>query len=92
MAWGALNVSPFKAGDNALVVGGGPIGIGVVQVLKLQGAKETVVVELVESRRQLARDFGATRVLDPREVDVPEVMRELTSGIGADVVFDNCRR
>jgi len=88
VAWHAVNVSPFKTGDNALVVGGGPIGIGVVQVLKLQGAKEIVVVELVESRKQLARDFGATRVLDPREVDVPEAMQELTSGIGADVIFD----
>ncbi|KAK4942195.1 hypothetical protein LTR66_014730 [Elasticomyces elasticus] len=47
VAWHAVNISPFKTGDSVLVVGGGPIGLGVVQKT-----------------------------------------RELTDGIGADVIFD----
>ncbi|KAJ5946414.1 alcohol dehydrogenase [Penicillium verhagenii] len=73
VAWHALNVSPFRAKDNVLV---------------LQGAREIVVVELMWNRKQLALDFGAIYVLDPWEVDVPMAMRNLTNGIGADVVFD----
>lgn len=88
VAWHAVNLSPFKPSDNVLVVGGGPIGIGVVQVLKAQGAKEIVVVEPMENRRQLAKDFGATHLLDPQNVDVPETVRRLTDNIGADVLFD----
>lgn len=88
VAWHAVNVSPFKVGDIALIVGGGPIGIGVIQVLKLQGAKEIIVVELIENRKQLARHFGATQILDPREIDIPEAVHNLTSGIGADIIFD----
>lgn len=88
VAWHAVNESPFKYGDTAMVVGGGPIGIGVVQVLTLQGAKKIIVAELMDSRKQLATDFGATDIVDPRSVDVPNRVRELTGGVGADVVFD----
>ncbi|RAH42009.1 uncharacterized protein BO95DRAFT_456190 [Aspergillus brunneoviolaceus CBS 621.78] len=39
VAWHAVNISPFKPGDSVLVLGGGPVGIGIVQVLKMQGAQ-----------------------------------------------------
>ncbi|KAL4886642.1 chaperonin 10-like protein [Aspergillus karnatakaensis] len=88
VAWHAVNLSPFKDGDHVLIVGGGPLGLCILQVLKLRGAKFTIVAELMESRKQSAKDFGATHILDPREVDIPEKVRELTDGVGADVVFD----
>lgn len=88
VAWHAVNLSPFKVGDNVMVVGGGPIGICVVQILKMQGAKNIVVAELIESRKQFARDYGATHIVDPRQVDVVQCVKELTYGKGADVVFD----
>ncbi|KAJ5772928.1 hypothetical protein N7457_007824 [Penicillium paradoxum] len=88
VAWHAVNISPFKPGDNVLIVGGGPIGIGIVQVLKVQGAKSIMVVEPTENRKQLAQDLGATYLLDPQKVDVPEMVHQLTNDIGADVLFD----
>ncbi|CAG7937570.1 unnamed protein product [Penicillium nalgiovense] len=39
LAWHAVKISPFKPGDSVLILGSGPIGLGVVQVLKLHGAK-----------------------------------------------------
>lgn len=88
VAWHAVKLSPFKPGDSVLVVGGGPIGIGVVQVLALQGAKNIMVAELMENRKKFCRDYGATHILDPREVDVAQKAREVSGGFGADVVFD----
>ncbi|KAL2869231.1 uncharacterized protein BJX67DRAFT_22389 [Aspergillus lucknowensis] len=88
VAWHAVNLSPFKEGDHVLIVGGGPVGLCILQVLKMGGAKSTMVAELMESRKKSANDFGATHVLDPTEVDVPDKVRDLTDGIGADVVFD----
>lgn len=88
VSWHAVNVSPFKPNHNVLVVGGGPIGIGIVQVLKLQGAKNVIVSEMTESRKRFALEYGATHVLDPSQVDVAEKVREITNGIGADVVYD----
>ncbi|GKZ26937.1 hypothetical protein AbraIFM66951_008118 [Aspergillus brasiliensis] len=88
VAWHAVNISPFKPNDNVLVLGGGPVGIGIIQVLQLQGAKNIMVAELTENRKRFASDYGATHILDPREVDVAAKVRELTDGMGADVVFD----
>ncbi|KAJ5705854.1 hypothetical protein N7536_001543 [Penicillium majusculum] len=88
VAWHGVNISPFKSGNSVLVVGGGPIGIGIVQVLKVHGAKEIMVVEPMESRRRLSKDFGATYLLDPHNVDVPETVLRLTDNIGVDVLFD----
>ncbi|CAG7959821.1 unnamed protein product [Penicillium nalgiovense] len=88
VAWHAVNISPFKPGDNVLLVGGGPIGIGIVQILKVQGARQIIVVEPTENRRRLSKDFGATHLLDPQDVDVPETVLRLTDNIGADVLFD----
>ncbi|KAL4963592.1 uncharacterized protein BDV14DRAFT_209908 [Aspergillus stella-maris] len=91
VAWHAVNLSPFKdgmQGDNVLIVGGGPLGLSILQVLKMRGAKLTMVAELMDSRKDSAQAFGATHVLDPRDTDIPSKVRELTNGIGADVVFD----
>jgi NADPH:quinone reductase-like Zn-dependent oxidoreductase len=88
VAWHAVNISPFKPNDNVLVLGGGPVGIGIIQVLELQGAKNIMVAELTENRKRFASNYGATHILDPREVDVAAKVRELTDGVGADVVFD----
>ncbi|KAL4946834.1 hypothetical protein BDV06DRAFT_835 [Aspergillus oleicola] len=91
VAWHAVNLSPFKdgmKGDNVLIVGGGPLGLCILQVLKMRGAKLIMVAELMDSRKQSAKDFGASHVLDPRDTDISEKVRELTNGIGADVIFD----
>ncbi|KAJ5982975.1 hypothetical protein N7481_005074 [Penicillium waksmanii] len=88
VSWHAVNFSPFKKDDNVLIVGGGPIGLGIVQVLKLQGAGQIMVAEPMDNRKKFCTEFGATAILDPSEVDVTKRVRELTSGVGADVVFD----
>lgn len=88
VAWHAVDISPLKHGDSALVLGGGPIGIGVIQVLKLRGARRIILVELMENRKEMGKHFGATHVYDPRDVDVPDEVAKITESKGADVVFD----
>ena len=89
VSWHAVNESPFKPGDNVLIMGGGPIGLGIIQVLKLQGASNIMVSEMAESRKRFAAQYGASHILDPHEIDdVAGGVRDFTHGIGADVVFD----
>jgi threonine dehydrogenase-like Zn-dependent dehydrogenase len=78
------SISPFKPGDNVLVVGGGPIGIGIVQVLKVQGAREIIVVEPTENRRRLSEAFGATHLLMP--IGPPPTTRTLSPGLKGDIL------
>lgn len=88
VSWHAVNRSPFKVNDNVLVIGGGPIGIGIIQVLKLQGAGNIIVTEMAEKRRQFSKHYGASYTLNPRVDNVTQRVLEITDGVGADVVFD----
>lgn len=76
------------AGDVAIVGGAGPIGLLTSAVLKAEGLT-VFISELSEARKDMARRTGvADGVLDPREGDVAERVRELTDGRGADVGFE----
>lgn len=88
VAWHAVSLSPFKPGGCAMVIGGGPIGICLVHTLKIRGAKDIIVAELLDNRKRLAVEYGATHIADPREVDVPSKVRRVTHATGADVIFD----
>jgi threonine dehydrogenase-like Zn-dependent dehydrogenase len=77
-----------KKDSNILILGGGPIGIAVIQALRAKGCGQIMVSELSASRQKFARQFGADHILDPRKEDVVKRVRDLTGGEGADVVFD----
>jgi 2-desacetyl-2-hydroxyethyl bacteriochlorophyllide A dehydrogenase len=80
-------VSPTRLGDTVLVLGAGPIGLLTLQCLRLAGAMRIFVSEPNESRRNLAGEFGADEVFDPRQTDIVEEVVDRT-GIGVDVVFE----
>ena len=88
MAWHAINLSPFKKGDSVLVLGGGPIGLAVVQSLKAKGAGKIIVSEPAARRREFAKQFGADHVLNPTAEDIVTKVREICDGRGANIVFD----
>lgn len=71
------------SGTKALVVGAGPIGVLITWVLQESGAAEVIVVEPDEPRRERARIFGATRVIDASST--AEIERLANS---ADVAFE----
>lgn len=89
VGWHAVKVSPLKPGECALVLGGGPIGLSVIQSLRAQGSGTIIVSEMAEKRKDFARQFGADHVLDPSKDDIVARVRELSGdGEGASVVFD----
>jgi threonine dehydrogenase-like Zn-dependent dehydrogenase len=88
VAWAAVRRSGAGEGTTGLVIGAGPIGLGLLLCLRAVGAARVVVSELSAVRKALAASFGAD-VVDPREVDVVEHVRSVTGGGGADVAFDS---
>ncbi|ROV97192.1 hypothetical protein VPNG_08792 [Cytospora leucostoma] len=88
VGWHAVDISPYKEGDSALVLGGGPIGLSVIQALISKGCKNIIVSEVAKRRREFATNFGAHHVIDPTVVDVVKEVKQLTNGLGADVGFD----
>ena len=84
----ATKLSGLAPGGSAAVFGSGPIGLVTAAALRATGAGQVIVVEPAEARKAKAPGAGADHVLDPGEVDVPEAIRELTDGRGADVTFE----
>ena len=83
----AVRDSGIRAGQSAVVMGAGPIGIAVLLAAKALGAFPLIVTERSEARAALAERFGADEVLLSGADDVVSgVMRR--TGIGVDVVFE----
>lgn len=88
VGWHAVNISPYKAGDAVLILGGGPIGLSVIQALKARGAGKIIVSEVSPRRKEYAKQFGAHHVLDPTKDDIVAKCRELCEKQGVHIVFD----
>jgi len=65
----AMDLALPKMGDSILVIGSGTCGSIIVQLAKLQGAKDLTVVEPVSFKRDLALKLGAKHVIDPKNQD-----------------------
>jgi threonine dehydrogenase-like Zn-dependent dehydrogenase len=63
----AVRTAPVRVGDATAVIGAGPIGQLVLQVLRRAGARNLLVIEPFEFRRALALELGAERALSPEE-------------------------
>ncbi len=81
-----VRLADVKAGDQVVVLGGGPIGLLVALVAKHYGA-EVLVSEINPFRVELARNLGLAAI-NPTEIDLTKLVMEETGGAGADIVFE----
>jgi 2-desacetyl-2-hydroxyethyl bacteriochlorophyllide A dehydrogenase len=82
----AVRASRAGAGDNALIVGAGPIGLFIAKVLVQYGVQPIWVAERNESRRAAAAAAGA--VIIESDEHVAQAVREATGGSGVHIAFD----
>lgn len=76
-----------EAGDTAVVVGDGAVGLCGVLAAKRLGAERIIAMGHHEDRLEIARDFGATEVVSSRGQEAVEEVQELTYG-GANHVLE----
>ncbi len=84
----AVGLTSIRLDDTALVVGAGMIGALALQALKLAGCGQIIVADVDSGRLEMARQLGATDVVNPKQGDVAEFVRSRTSGRGADVAVE----
>jgi S-(hydroxymethyl)glutathione dehydrogenase/alcohol dehydrogenase len=84
-----INTAKVEVGANVVVFGLGGIGLNVIQGARLAGANMIVGVDINPAREALARKFGMTHFVSPKEVrgDLVAYLVELTGG-GADYSFE----
>lgn len=80
--------SGVQLGDTVVVMGGGFAGQIIAQCARRKGAYRVIVVDVLEGKLALARRLGADITLNPGQDDVIEAVKDLTNGLGADVVVE----
>jgi S-(hydroxymethyl)glutathione dehydrogenase/alcohol dehydrogenase len=83
-----LNTAKVETGATVVIMGLGGVGIAAVQGARLAGAAIILASDPVAERREIARQFGATHVIDPLNEDIAQRCRELTDNIGMDYAFE----
>ena len=83
----ALNTAAVRPGSSVAVIGCGGVGLNAIQGAALAGALRIIAIDAVETKLTLAREFGATDVVDASGGGVVEKIRDLTGG-GVDYSFE----
>ncbi|MFO8010234.1 MAG: alcohol dehydrogenase catalytic domain-containing protein [Dehalococcoidia bacterium] len=83
----AVEEAGLKSGKPAVILGGGTIGLGIVQAAKAAGAGPVIVSEPSRLRRETASRLGADIVIDPAENDPVEIMLASSMAM-AGIIFE----
>ncbi|HOB20084.1 MAG TPA: zinc-dependent alcohol dehydrogenase family protein [Candidatus Atribacteria bacterium] len=83
-----IDQADIRPGQTVAVIGGGAIGLLMVQMAKLSGASVVVLSEPISLRRQIGLEVGADFSVDPFTEDIQEKMAQYTGRTGADVVIE----
>ena len=75
-------------GDTVAIVGAGPIGLAAAMTARLYSPAHIVSVDRVPARLEMAKAAGADAVVDAGREDALAAVRDLTDGLGADVVIE----
>ena len=84
----ALNTASIAEGDTVAVIGCGGVGLNVIQGARIAGAERIIAVDMVDSKLEMARQFGATDTVNGGKGDAVSGVMDLTEQRGADVTFE----
>lgn len=84
----AVNTGGVTRGDTVAVIGCGGVGDAAIAASALAGARLVIAVDTDEGKLEWARAFGATHTVNARQGDPVQAIRDLTGGLGADVVIE----
>ncbi|MBM3199495.1 L-threonine 3-dehydrogenase [Candidatus Woesearchaeota archaeon] len=75
-------------GKTIAIFGCGPTGLFATAIAKASGAKEIIVSDVNSYRMKIAKKSGADYSFNPKEVDVVAKVKDLTGGVGVDIVLE----
>lgn len=75
-----FHTAQVEPGSVVAVIGCGGVGLSCINGAAIAGAAQVIAVDMVDSKLEMAKDFGATHTVNGNDGDVVEQIRELTSG------------
>ena len=85
----ALYTAQVPGGADVAIIGCGGIGLNIIQGCRIAGAAKIIAIDIVDSKLEMATNFGATHTINSKDVDnLEEAIRELTGGQGVEYAFE----
>src|SRR6266545_3076585 len=84
----AVELANLSLSDDVVIIGAGFMGNLVQKLVQLKGPRHVIVADTRPDALERAQKMGATRVVNVCNESLPEVVKELTDGLGADVSFE----
>jgi threonine dehydrogenase-like Zn-dependent dehydrogenase len=84
----AVETAQLRMADSVVILGQGSMGLECLQIARLSGAGLVITVDVRDEACQMSRELGADHALNGKTQDVVAIIRDLTQGNGADVVFE----
>ncbi|MCE5340896.1 MAG: alcohol dehydrogenase catalytic domain-containing protein [Planctomycetaceae bacterium] len=78
----------IRPGQNVVILGGGPIGMAAIAILKRAGAANVILSETQTERLEMGIKMGATATVNPAKEDFAQKVLKLTNGTGADLYLE----
>lgn len=86
--YSAIDWADMKGGEVVAVFGCGPVGVMAMKSAWLKGASRVIGIDHLNYRLEIARKSAKAEIINFKENDPAEIIREMTHGRGADVVVD----
>ena len=83
------NNAKVRIGESVVVFGAGGVGLNIVQAAALVGAYPVIAVDLFDNRLALAKEMGATHLINSKKQDAKAEIEKITGIQGVDTFIDN---
>lgn len=83
----AAKKASFGRGERVAVIGAGPIGLMIVKFLKAFGAQAVLVTDILDTRLEFAKKYGADETINVKNESGLNKVMESTAGVGVDRVI-----
>ena len=82
-----VNTAKIEIGSTAAIIGCGGVGLSAINGAAIAGAGKIIAVDVLDSKLETAKQFGATHIINSSGSDPVEAVREITSG-GVEYSFE----
>ena len=84
----AVETARLGMGDAVVILGQGSMGLECLQIARISGAGVIITVDVRDEACAVSRSLGADHALNANACEIVPAVRDLTGGVGADVVFE----
>ena len=84
----AVNAAGVKPGSTVAIFGIGGVGVNAIQGAAIAGAAKIIACDVKDANLEIAKEFGATHIINTKDQDIEAIVKEITNGVGVHYAID----